>query len=46
MDLLDVLEPHVLGRPADGRDVVRGPHVVARRTCRRTGRDGWYLWWT
>ena len=27
-------------------DATRSPHVVRRRTCRRTGRDGWYLWWT
>jgi hypothetical protein len=27
-------------------DAERGPDVITRRTCRRTGRDGWYLWWT
>ncbi|MEW1958655.1 hypothetical protein [Kineococcus sp. NPDC059986] len=27
-------------------DAQHGPHVVAPRTCRRTGRTGWYLWWT
>jgi hypothetical protein len=30
-----------------GLDDARGaPQVVRRRTCRRTGRAGWYLWWT
>jgi hypothetical protein len=27
-------------------DARGGPQVVRRRTCPRTGRPGWYLWWT
>ncbi|MEZ0164926.1 hypothetical protein AB2L27_09130 [Kineococcus sp. LSe6-4] len=27
-------------------DAGGGPQVIAPRTCRRTGRRGWYLWWT
>lgn len=27
-------------------DAGAGPQVIAPRTCRRTGRTGWYLWWT
>ena len=37
------------GRVQDrfGLDDARGgPQVLRRRTCRRTGRTGWHLWWT
>lgn len=27
-------------------DATSPPQVVVRRECRRTGRQGWYLWWT
>lgn len=27
-------------------DATSPPQVVSRRECRRTGRRGWYLWWT
>lgn len=26
-------------------DADHGPDLVVPRTCRRTGREGWYLWW-
>jgi len=27
-------------------DADHGPHLITPRTCQRTGREGWYLWWT
>jgi hypothetical protein len=27
-------------------DALERPHLIQPRTCLRTGREGWYLWWT